>query len=100
MTGELALRHAAMRARTLHPRAGFASVPGMEHGRAAREIQLRIWANWTPARRLQMAGALTAFAVAQRDRTLRQAHPDASDDEMRQLRIVETLRASPTLTLP
>ena len=72
----------------------------MDHQRAAREAQLAIWQAWSPARRLGIAGALTAFAIEQRDRHLRLAHPDATVAEMRRVRVAATLHASPTLNLP
>ena len=71
----------------------------MDHQRGAREAQLAIWRSWTPARRLGVASALTAFALEQRDRNLRLAHPEATAAEMRRLRVAATLRASPTLNL-
>jgi hypothetical protein len=71
----------------------------MDHVRAAREMQLAIWRSWTPARRLEMVGRITAMAVGMRDYRLREMHPDWSEERLRQERVAETLRVSPSRAL-
>jgi hypothetical protein len=58
---------------------------------AGRELQLKIWSSWSAEQRLQAAGKMIELVLALRDARLRRQHPEASDDELRQLRLREVL---------
>jgi hypothetical protein len=64
-----------------------------------RRFQLECWRKWTPDRRFRAAMAMTKLVLELRDRRLAAANPHATPEEMKELRIRETLRASPTLVL-
>jgi hypothetical protein len=72
----------------------------MEHSDQAREMQMAIWRSWTPVQRLRALGRISSTVLALRDRCLRQAHADATEEEFRQLRIEATLASSPSRPLP
>ncbi|MGE3165411.1 MAG: hypothetical protein AB7O52_10940 [Planctomycetota bacterium] len=59
----------------------------------ARRRQIEIWKAWTPEQRLAAAGRLTQLLLDLRDARLRRDHPGATDEDLRQLRLAEALRA-------
>lgn len=61
----------------------------------ARKRQLELFRSWTPLQRLQRGMELTALACAARDARLRRQHPNASEEELRQIRLEEVLRSIP-----
>ncbi len=68
----------------------------MNHLAIAREQQWQIWSAMTPAQRLRLMGRMTAQAIACREVRLREKYPQADDEQMRSLRVAETLAASPS----
>ena len=62
----------------------------------ARRVQLEIFRSWTPAERLQRGMELSAFCFAAREDRLRRQHPEASAEELREIRLREVLRTPST----
>jgi hypothetical protein len=75
--------------------AGYAA--GMDE---ARRIQLEIFRRWTPEERVQRGLELSALCFAARDERLRRQHPDASEEELRWIRVREVLGLAPDAPLP
>jgi hypothetical protein len=67
---------------------------GMDEG---RRRQLAIWRTWTPERRFEAAMAMTMLVLELRDQRLAAQHPQATESELRSLRVEATLEASPSI---
>lgn len=65
-----------------------------------RRIQLEIMRRMTPSQRFQQAMALTKVCLWAREDRLRRTYPDATEDQLRELRIREALRLAPGAPLP
>lgn len=59
-------------------------------------MQLEIFRSWTPAERLRRGMEMTQFLCRARDARLRRQHPEASEQELRELRVREVLRSKST----
>lgn len=57
----------------------------------ARRRQLELLRGWSPEQRLARGMELTALACAARDDRLRRQHPEASEEELRGIRLREVL---------
>jgi hypothetical protein len=66
----------------------------------ARRIQLEIFRRWTPEQRVRRGIEMSAFGFAVRDERLRRQHPDASEEELRWIRVREVLGLPPDAPLP
>jgi hypothetical protein len=64
----------------------------------ARRRQLELFRSWSPEERLRRGLELSALCLEVRDARLRQQHPEASEEELRRLRLEEVL-AQPSIRL-
>lgn len=64
-----------------------------------RRIQLDVWRRMAPAERLEQGARLTACTLVAWEARLRRQHPQASEAELRAIRLTEALRFSPSLSV-
>jgi hypothetical protein len=66
----------------------------------ARRRQLELYRRMTPEQRLARASQLIALGRAARDARLRRQHPDATDEELRWIRVRDVLGLPHDAPLP
>ena len=59
-------------------------------------MQLEIFRSWAPAERLRCGMEFSAFCFEVREARLRRQHPEASEEELRAIRLREVLRTPST----